>query len=282
MKSKKCILNSLPVLCCFICGLALSSELEKSVDEEQTREMSVWIGNDEIPLLFVEDGLSLALKQSIAEDLELVLSHLSGAVFVQRKTPRVVVVGDRDLQLTHRLIKRTKGSSVPSDVLPNVLKSGHFGKAVRTNGTYSLVIDQEIISEYKTAVTLKNEHPEMFAELDDFIDMLEAQKKMKDISSDWETCSQFVYRYSEMSKRAALEFIREYASGKTTVRNPSLLEIQQLNKADKNSEAPDNVFVMSSVIDWQGNQEHLREKNLKLPLGAYVDGEWRIFAFRMP
>lgn len=281
MKSKKCILISLPVLCCFICGLALSSELEKSVDEEQTREVSVWIGNDEIPLLFVEKGMPFTLKNAIAADLERVLSHLDKASFEQRGTPQVIPCQNKDLEVTHRLTKRTKGSSVPSDVLPNVLESGHFGKTVRTNGTYSLVIDQEIISEYKTAVTLKNEHPEMFAELDDFIDMLEDQKRIEEIYQNRKACENAVYRTHEhgMSLDDAMDFVKtEYAALELSVRHPSLLQIVQWNK-DGHTNVPDDVFVMWSVVH---RKRKGVEETVVLPLGAYVNGKWRILVLRLP
>lgn len=279
MNSKGRILIPIMALCC-LCGVAVSVEPEISVDEEQTRKVSVAIGNDEIPLIFVKKDMPFALKNAIAADLEIVLSHLDKASFEQREKPRTIPCKNKELELTHRLVRRSKGRSIPSDVFPDVLKSGHFGQAVRTNGTYSLVIEEKVIDKYKIALTLKNKHPEMFAKLNDFIDMLEDQRRMKEISRDWEACVDIVYRHGEISKGATLEYLRDLASGRMRIRHPSLLEFRELNAADCDSDVSDDIFIMGSVINWTA--EDRSEKDLKLPLGAYVKGKWRIFVYRMP
>ncbi len=107
-----------------------------------------------------------------------------------------------------------------------------FGGAVKSNDGYALVVRTTVIEEYARAAELREKHPEMFAELGEFIDLLNDHKRLKEISRNWEACADYVYRFRGAHKQIALGIVRGYARLEQKVRYPSLLDIIPLSAGD--------------------------------------------------
>lgn len=235
---------------------------------EADGQVAVKIAGDSFPLVFEKDDVPSALKRTIATDLGRALSYLDAARFEKLNRTRRLSRQNEDLEVTHRLV--TKGSHPM--ILPKPLQQD-FGEAVKSNGGYALVVRTTIIEEYVRAAGLKEEHPDMFAGLNEFIDLLNDQKRMKEISLDREACEHHVYRHGGVSMETVLEVVRGYASlDDLSVRHPSLLDIFPLSAFEAG--ASEDIYLVASLVEW-------KEDVGRVPVGAYADGKWCIFAFRM-
>jgi hypothetical protein len=197
------------------------------------------------------------------------LSYLDEARFDKLNRTRRLSLRNEDLEVTHRLVTR---GPLPN-ILPDPLKRD-FGEAVTSDGKYSLVVRTAVIEAYVRATEFRDQHPDMFARLNDFINLLNDQKRMKEISRDWEACADYVYRFKGVSEKTALNMLRQYAG--VRVRPPSLLDIVPMSTLEAG--APEDIYLVGSLVE----KERGTVRIARWPLGVYVDGTWRIFTFHMP
>ena len=245
-------------------GEALPEEVEGD------GQVAVKIAGDAFPLLFEDDSVPSALKKTIATDLGRALSYLDEARFEKLNRTRRLSRENEDLEVTHRLVTR---GQLPN-MLPDPLQRD-FGEAVGTNGGYALIVRTAVIEAYVRAAELRDQHPDMFGSVDEFIDLLNDQERLKQISRDWETCADYVYRFRSVSEEGALTIVRHFAD--VRVRPPSLLDIAASSTFGPG--APADLYVMASLIE-EGKGRVTRIG--RWPVGAYVDGRWRIFTFNPP
>lgn len=269
------------LICFFLLVVSVVGQDEVA---DLVQDVSITIADKKFVLLFEKQDVPLSLKNTIAADIERTLSYVPKVLLEKQKKERKLSTEHVNVVITHMLLTDVKSLGLPSiaasSLLPECLQDAHFGETAIIRDTYYLVIRKKVIEAYTHARNLKKNHPVMFEKLDDFIELLENNTKLQRISQDWETCNSYIYRHGDVSRRNALKWVKELASLNMRVVHPSLLEVRYLRNVDGQSlDYPKDAFVIASIIKMTKNGT---ERFDKLPLGAYVNGEWRIFAFHMP
>lgn len=242
-----------------------------SVDRQEEGSLNIEINGQVIPLLFESQGVDRKTKEIITKDIELVLSQAGPVEWVSKSSPEKL----RGFKITHKLHGLDKERSKIPEAIGECIETG-----VKTDGVIHLLVPRQLVSVYRQSLEQKEKHPQMYDQLDDFIKLLENKKKLRKILNSEKKAQEFVYCYNTTLTKG-LDVLGEYASIIEEVFQPSLLDIKPLNEIAGSEIDGKEVFVVSTVIIWQRKNNDPKHKE-KLPIGAYVDGEWHVFSFPMP
>ena len=251
------------------------------------QQHTVTIADQVYPLVFEVEDLPNSVKRTIADDLELNFSSNTTA------TLRVISPERREQwrgrTVTHRLADFRSGKFYrwSSRQFPPIIR-GHFRDAVMVNDEFHLIIRDALIKAYEEKLELRNQHPGMFREMDDFLATLKNPSKLKAIARDAEQAKKFVYCYKVSFDRglsllrSLLRWYSRYVSSAhdVKIRGPSLLDIVSLSEAFEDADAPEGVYVLAALITVR--KDGGDELSDKLPLAAYADGRWHFFAWPVP
>ena len=123
----------------------------------------------------------------------------------------------------------------------------------------------------------------MMSDLKDHLDLLQNPAELEKLISDPKRASEFVY-CDQISHDTGQSFLRsmvkEISDAHTfTITPPSLFDIVSLRRASSREDAPEDTYV---VIVAYSSQETPEDDLFveRVPLGVYVDGKWRLPAWR--
>lgn len=229
---------------------------------------SIKVGGVTLPVRFENADIQPALAEAITADIELLLSFADNVRWMERKHP----IEGRGTTVTHDLLNWRTGE------LPDVFKNCFGGAGVIIDGKPQLFIIQELIDAYEVAWKRKQCNPFMFERIEEFLTLLANREMLEKLADDQEKSQAFFYSYKERIPSA--EKIRlgiiQYAD--MQIRSPSILDVQPLGEIFNDPEYNDAIYALSAVLE----HPDYPTESVRMPLGAYVDGEWKILCYPMP
>jgi hypothetical protein len=225
------------------------------------------IAGTNVFLLFEGEGLTQELQEAVVADLERSLSGAAQVAWSLKARP----VGWRGKTITHEL-RGWKDIELPKAI------EDFFGAGVMIDGETRVLIIQELIDAYRAAQELKEKHPVMFSRLDEFLALLSNRKQLEQRAEDVGTAPQMFYFYKQPPQRTERAYKELVGYADLRIQAPSVLDVRPLTELMQDDEADNAIFAFSAVVSDARHGNH----TMKMPLGAYVDGQWRILVVPMP
>jgi len=258
------------------CAPICSVEIESATKSKENFRFEVNIAGEEYPVFFEGQDISTELKQTIISDLALNMSHYDSITFMELSSERVEPAAQiYERKVTHWLDEGNQKRWFPDTV------ERYFGGAVKVGNKYQLIIHEKLIKEYEQALELKRQHVAMFSKLDDFIDLLQDHKKLEEIAQDAKTIRSKLYFYNRNPPSTGEEYKKLITSCTNLwIRHPSLLEVKSLGEVVmQDALGSSDIFAFFTLVsDNQRNPKYM----MKIPMGAYVNGKWRILVMPTP
>ena len=225
------------------------------------------IAGTNIFLFFEGEGLTQDLQETIVSDLA---RSLSGVDHVEWKSISHPIEW-RGKKITHKL-SGWEGAELPKAI------EKFFGAGFIVDGQPKALIIQELIDAYKTSHDIKKKYPAMFSSLNDFLALLSNQQQLQKLVQNAETASQGVYFYKRSSPQTEQSYKELVRYSDLRIQTPSVLDIQPLAELMQDDHADNDIFAFSAVVSDPQHEKH----TMKMPVGAYVNGQWRILVVPMP
>lgn len=271
---------------CRLClSLVASVAVTVVAEQSDSRVDRLQVGEGEYSFQFEDNDISHELRSIIISDMNNIFSslprnqsssgndpHSSGIDFIavdDRKDEPTTQGGDTENTYVADLSKLRRW-------LPEEFKA-HFGRAIHSGDSYEFVISESLVDAYAEVLSYKVAAPSIFSELDKFVELLNTPSELREILKSPEASQNFIFNY-HTSLDQGVKLLDEYLSVGASLEPPSILDIKPLDSVGFGDDARTNVYVLGGTIVWGPNKEN-RER---LPIGAYVDGKWKICTFPRP
>jgi hypothetical protein len=224
------------------------------------------------------------VKRRIAEDIQHAFAGNTSIVVRARGLSRVDTWHGHPV--THRLCEQRSGKfyRLNSTTFPPLLRE-QFGSAVIVDSEPHLIITEELLATYTNILKAVERHPSMVSDMRKYLALLQNPAELKRIASDQEQAKEFVYCYCvsvDTGQALLRSYVRDLSAGHDLkIKQPSLFDIVPLGKGFGDTNAPEDVYILSAVVSGLETPES-KPFAERLPLGAYVEGKWRLFAWPMP
>jgi len=229
------------------------------------------IGGTNVFLLFEDKNLAHDWQKTIASDLERSLSCAKHVEWGLRSRPLEL----RDITITHEL--RGWELDGPGFELPEAIEK-FFGAGIVVDGKPRLLLIQELIDAYKVALDLRKQYPVMFSEVDEFLALLADRKQLAELIQDQKKASNRIFYYKQSPPESPDAYNELIAYADLRIQPPSILDIRPLSELMQEDEKDNTIFAFCALVLDKEYEKHM----MKIPLGAYVDGQWRILVVPMP
>jgi len=225
-------------------------------------------GQDYTLLFEGTTNLSAELRQQIAEDIALNLSHLKHVKF------RTVPQGRKEpSQKYRRTITHWIDEGKEKRLFPEAMEK-YFGGTIRSNDTFCLVVHEKLVEQYVKALKFKDAHPEMFKKLDDFLSFINDPRKLDAVAGDTDAAKGMFFFSGNPPQ--GYKYERELLGLKQMrVRRPSVLDFQSMTHDGKQI-----IYFSTITRSREGSDQDFIMKGF--PLFAYVNDKWVIYVPRMP
>lgn len=257
--------NSIPTKQTVVVSGAFAKEQEP-VEFGRVETNQIRVAGQEFTVLFEVSGVSGLLKRDILNDIELNLSHLDHIELRPLES-------DDPGQLFRVTVTHVLDEGRQERLFPSVLEK-YFGGAILSEGSYQIVIHEELINAYERAVKYREDHPVMFRKLEVFLKQLRDMDFIAQIEHQKDTAERFIAFDVEPS--LSYDYGRELSGllKHGDIRRPSLLDF---NSVVYNGE---NAVRFSTVIGWPESMS--TEPFTKgFPQFIYLDEEWRVYVPKM-
>lgn len=254
-------------------------------DTDSTRTThSVRISGQAFPLAFGDQNVTEGVKERMAADLQHAFAGSTSVVLRARGLSRVDSWHGHPV--THRLCEQRSGKfyQINSTTFPPLLRE-QFGYAVIVDSEPHLIIIEELLATYTNILRAVERHPRMVRDMKKYIALLQNPAELEKIASDQEEAREFVYCYRvsvDTGQAVLRSYVRDLSAGhELAIKQRSLFDIVRLSDVFVDENTPDDVYIVSAVVSGQetpGSKPFAE----RLPLGAYVEGKWRLFAWPMP
>jgi len=254
-------------------------------EQSGSRVERLQVGKDEYSFQFEDNDISHELRSVIISDMNNVFSSLprnqsSGGNDLHSSGIHFIAVDDRMGEPTTQ--SGDTENTYVADLskirrwLPDEFKE-HFGRAIRSGDSYEFVIPDSLVAAYAEVLGYKAAVPSIFSELEEFVELLNTPSELREILQSPEASQNFIFNY-HTSLDQGMKFLDEYLSLGASLEPPSILDIKPLESVGFGDDARTNVYILGGTIVWGPDKEN-RER---LPIGAYVDGKWKVCTFPRP
>ena len=271
------------ILLLWVNGTRLSAQPD--ADDTRTTH-SVRIAEQDFPLTFGDQSVTDDVKRSIAEDLQFIFSSSgSTSIVLRARRPRRVNEWHGH-PVTHSLCELTSGefTRFNSTTFPSVIRDT-FGYAVTISNALHLIVHENLLATYSARLKVVDKHPTMLGDLKKYLTLLQDPTELGKVAGDQQQAEEMVYCYRvslDTGLRLFRAYVRDLSSAYSlTFKQPSLLDIDPLGQGFKDENAPEDVYIVTVVVSGQESPDSEKFSE-RLPLGAYANGKWHIFAWPMP
>lgn len=253
-----------------------SADMQPIVDPVESSSNEINIAGKNYPVVFEGQSVPSELKRTIIADLGLNLSHFQRIDFMELPPEREEPAAQMYQQkITHWLDDGKQQRYFPGTV------EKYFGGAVKVGDNFQLIVHEQLVEKYKQAVKLRTERAEMFDKLDEFIKLLQNKEALDLLAKDSDASRSMLYflgRPKPTSEAGYRTLVKSCSD--LWIRPPSLLDVKPLGDLVKQSvSSGQDVYAFSTLVcDAERNPENL----MKMPMGVFVEGKWRLLAMPSP
>lgn len=181
------------------------------------------IGDTAFPILYEDQDCSKELKKLIADDINLIFSHLNKYEIMPIGSKQIVRALGEDREITHFI------HFIGPQYGPGNYKD-YFGRLVEIKGEYHLIVPEPLIQAYERALVFKKQHSEAFDQLNHFLNTMnrisEINLRGADLKSMFYISDSSLRKEFDAMSHQELEKKMRGEYGKYKWRPPSILEVK--------------------------------------------------------